>query len=87
MRKHSMLATPIHEQELRRFILPVADSEAVLEYRYINEGHIDFYRTFVPPEGRGSGAAQKLVRAGLRWAKSESLQINASCWYVEKFLR
>ena len=80
-------AQPIHEAEQSRFILAVGSSEAVLEYTWINEGAVDFCHTFVPKEGRGSGVAEKLVRAGLVWAKQQSLQIQASCWYVKKFLQ
>ena len=32
-------------------------------------------------------AAEKLVRAGLAWAKSQNYELHASCWYVAKFIR
>ena len=70
----------------QRFVLQVENASAVLEYRR-NGSDIDFCHTFVPPEFRGKGLAEKLVRYGLAWAKAEQLNIRASCWYVQKFLR
>lgn len=78
--------TPIHQAEQSRFVVAIGSGEAVLEYKLVGDGQIDFCRTFVPPEGRGSGVAEKLVRAGLAWAEQQSLNVQASCWYVEKFL-
>ena len=78
---------PIHQVDQSRFVIAAGDSEAVLEYKLSGNGEVDFYRTFVPPQGRGSGVAEKLVRAGLAWAEQQSLKIEASCWYVKKFLK
>ncbi|MGL5391371.1 MAG: N-acetyltransferase, partial [Shewanella sp.] len=33
------------------------------------------------------GLAERLVRQGLKWAKEQEMQITASCWYVQKFLK
>ncbi len=75
-----------HQADSCRFIIP--NTQAVLEYQLDpKQGQVDFSRTFVPQDMRGSGAAQALVSAGLRWAREEQLSIEASCWYVEKFLR
>ncbi|MBB6522754.1 GNAT family N-acetyltransferase [Pseudoteredinibacter isoporae] len=75
-----------HQVDSCRFIIP--NSQAVLEYQLDSkQNRVDFSRTFVPQDLRGSGAAQALVSAGLRWARDEELSIEASCWYVEKFLR
>lgn len=70
----------------QRFVLQVENASAILEYRR-NGSDIDFFHTFVPPEFRGKGLAEKLVRHGLAWAKAEQLNVQASCWYVQKFLR
>ncbi len=75
-----------HQQARHRFIIAVAGYEAVLEYR-LNGKHIDFSRTFVPNELRGKGLAERLVRHGLKWAKAQDFEIDASCWYVQKFLK
>ena len=63
------------------------NAEAILEYRLLPNQSIDFTRTYVPNEFRGKGLAEKLVRQALAWAQQQELNIQASCWYVDKFLR
>lgn len=79
--------TIVHDQHKNCFSLDIDGAEAVLEYQLVDPQHIDFTRTFVPPALRGKGVAESLVRHGLDWAKIQHLEISASCWYVEKFLR
>ncbi len=76
-----------HEIERQRFVLQLEGGEAVLEYRLLPGNGIDFSHTFVPPELRGRGAAEKLVRTGLAWARAQEYEIQASCWYVQRFIR
>ncbi|WP_372870594.1 GNAT family N-acetyltransferase [Shewanella sp.] len=75
----------IHDQQQQAFRLSYHGAEARLEY-YRSGDSIDFRRTFVPPELRGQGLAERLVRHGLDWSKQQGLDISASCWYVQKFL-
>ena len=75
-----------HQPEYQRFIIQLPEGEARLTYR-IHGRDIDFNNTYVPTDLRGQGLAERLVRAGLRWAKAEQLSISASCWYVARFLR
>ena len=75
-----------HQIDKQRFIIPVDGHEAMLEYQ-LSGKDIDFSRTFVPNELRGKGLAERLVRHGLKWAKCHDLAIQASCWYVQKFLK
>ena len=84
----------IHDPSNTRFSITIDGLEAVLEYQLVEESatvsherKIDFTRTFVPPEWRGRGLAEALVRAGLGWAKEQGYSISASCWYVQKFLK
>lgn len=83
-----------HSPEQQKFTLAVAGTEAVLEYRLLPSASedkqpatINFTHTYVPPELRGRGLAESLVRHGLKWARAQGYQIRASCWYVNKFLR
>lgn len=80
-----------HDENLHRFSLSADGADAVLDYRLFQTEDgaraVDFTHTWVPPAARGKGLAERLVREGLRWAKSEDLTIQASCWYVAKFLR
>lgn len=88
-----MVAQPIeHDSHGHRFILDTGGEDAVLEYRLSNGAGagnttVNFTRTYVPPQYRGKGRAEALVRHGLSWAKQQGYQIQASCWYVAKFLR
>lgn len=79
-----------HLPEQHRFVIHYEANEAVLAYRLFMNGEtaaIDFTSTYVPPECRGKGLAEKLVRAGLQWAKTQNYELHASCWYVAKFIR
>ena len=75
----------IHQIEEQRFVLAVADTMAVLEYRRAGR-KVDFHHTFVPPEARGGGHARRLVESGISWARAEGLEILASCPYVANHL-
>ena len=73
------------------FVVDADGYTAVLAYKLFTNGQgqpaIDFTSTFVPPELRGKGIAEKLVRAGIQWATENGYTLQASCWYVAKFIR
>lgn len=80
-----------HHPQRNCFTVDTDGKESILQYRLLapdseNPG-INFTRTYVPEALRGQGIAEALVRRGLQWAKAQNLQIEASCWYVQKFLR
>jgi predicted GNAT family acetyltransferase len=82
-----------HKPERQAFIvaLPPEEGEApldeaLLEYTLMDNGVIDFRRTYVPFSLRGKGLAEELVQAGLAWAREQGYSITASCSYVQKFL-
>ena len=77
-----------HQVERTRFVLAKDTHECVLDYE-LHAGPelvIDFTHTYVPFALRGQGLAERLVEVGLAWAKEQGYQIEASCWYVKKFL-
>lgn len=75
----------IHQAEQQRFIIEQDGHECVLDY--VLEGkQIDFTHTYVPFRLRGKGLAEELEKEGLAWAKTQGYDIQASCWYVRKFL-
>ncbi len=79
-----------HVPDEQRFVIEQEGGEAVLAYRlFTNDGKaaIDFNSTYVPPEFRGKGLAEKLVRAGLKWAREQNYELHASCWYAARFIR
>ena len=75
-----------HQPDRDRFVVDNDQSESVLEYRLLPDNRIDFSRTYVPPELRGQGIAEKLVRTGIAWARQQGYSMQASCWYVRRFL-
>jgi predicted GNAT family acetyltransferase len=82
-----MTIDPDHQPDRQRFIVQTGEEESLLEYRLLQDNGIDFTRTFVPEALRGQGIAEKLVRAGLVWAREQGYEIQASCWYVARFLK
>lgn len=79
-------APVIHQGAHHRFLCRVDGQEAMLDYRLGGGGHLDFCHTHVPEALRGRGIAEALVRAGLAWARAEGMNIEASCWYVARWL-
>jgi len=76
-----------HQPERTRFVLVIDNQEARLEYDLMPRHGINFTYTFVPEALRGQGIAEKLVHTGLAWAREQGFEIEASCWYVRRFLR
>lgn len=79
-----------HLPDEQKFVISYDGGEALLVYRLFNSGEktaIDFNSTYVPPEFRGKGLAEKLVRTGVKWAKEQGYELHASCWYAAKFIR
>jgi predicted GNAT family acetyltransferase len=83
----------IHKPERQAFIVALTPkegeaqlAEALLEYTLMDNGVIDFRRTYVPFALRGKGLAEELVQAGLAWAGEQGYTITASCSFVQKFL-
>jgi predicted GNAT family acetyltransferase len=75
-----------HNPAEQRFEVTVDGHLCVAEYHQVG-GQIIFTHTFVPPELRGRGIAEKLVRAGLDYARQESLRVVPECSYVAAFIR
>lgn len=81
-----------HDETAQCFEIELEGEIAYLSYEIYQNTEsskqvIDFKSTFVPKSLRSKGIAEQLVRTGLSWAKEQGFQIEASCWYVEKFLK
>lgn len=74
-----------HQPAASRFEAVVGEHTAVAEY-VVYGGRIVFTHTFVPNELRGRGLAEKLVRAGLAWARAEGRKVVPQCSYVATFI-
>ena len=80
-----------HYPDQHRFILEYEGAQAILKYNLSDSQQgsiaINFNSTFVPPEFRGKGFAEKLVRTCVKWAKEQGYELHASCWYAARFIR
>ena len=74
-----------HQSDAHRFVLIKDGSECVLDYT-LDGNQINFTHTYVPFSLRGQGLAEILVEQGITWAKEQGYELQASCWYVSKFL-
>jgi predicted GNAT family acetyltransferase len=74
-----------HDLAARRFEIVLDGYASELTY-FVDGARLVFTHTFVPPELRGRGVAERLVRAGLAWARSEGRRVVPACSYVEKFI-
>ncbi|MEO6246707.1 MAG: GNAT family N-acetyltransferase [Opitutaceae bacterium] len=68
-----------------RFETIVDGFVAIADYE-LAAGTMVMTHTFVPPELRGRGIAEKLVRAALDWAATEGLRVVPACSYVAAFV-
>lgn len=75
-----------HDAAAHRFEVVIEGYRSELDYA-IDGGRIVFTHTFVPPEMRGRGLAEALVRAGLAWAQGEGKRVEPACSYVDVFIQ
>jgi predicted GNAT family acetyltransferase len=75
-----------HNLAQSRFEAEVDGQLSVADYQ-IRGTEMLMTHTFVPPELRGRGIAEKLVRVALEHARTERLRVVPACSYVETFIR
>ena len=75
-----------HNTAESRFEAIVDGFLSVADYD-LADGQMVMTHTFVPPELRGRGVAEKLVRAALEHARAERLRVVPACSYVGVFLQ
>jgi uncharacterized protein len=75
-----------HNAAENRFEATVDGGLSVADYE-IRDGQMIFTHTYTPPELRGRGIAEKLVRAALEHAKKEKLRVVPACSYVDLFIQ
>lgn len=72
-----------HDPTARRFAADVgAEAPAVLTYEVRPDGALDLQHTIVPPEARGRGVADALVRAAVAHARTNGVRLVPTCPYV-----
>jgi predicted GNAT family acetyltransferase len=75
-----------HNAAASRYEAEVAGHLAVVEY-VVEGGRVVFTHTLVPPELRGRGIAEKLVRAALEDIRLQGKRVVPQCTYVARFLQ
>jgi len=74
-----------HNSAERRFEILLDGNCAVLDYE-ISGGTVIVTHTEVPPQCRGRGLAEALVRAALAWIGREGLRVEPRCEYAARFI-
>jgi uncharacterized protein len=75
-----------HNEALSQFELTVDGATSIAAYENI-DGVMVFTHTETPPEGRGKGAAARLIKGALDWARAHGRKIEARCSYVVAYLQ
>lgn len=76
----------VHAVAAHRYEIAVSGQLAVLDYISEN-GRTVFTHTFVPPELRGRGLAELLVRRALDDARRQNTVVVPACSYVAAFIQ
>ena len=76
----------IHNAVAHRYEMVVDGHLSVCAYELADDGRMVFTHTVVPPELRGRGIAEKLVRAALAEARAAGRKVVPQCAYVAKFI-
>jgi predicted GNAT family acetyltransferase len=73
----------VHLDKEQKFAICFENGEqAVLEYRVVGEGLLDFYHTETPASKRGQGIAGILTKGAMDYVKEHKLKVRPTCWYV-----
>jgi predicted GNAT family acetyltransferase len=75
-----------HNESAHRYEVEIDGKLAVAEYE-LEGGRQVFTHTLVPPELRGKGLAEKLVRRALEDARAASRKVVPACSYVAVFIQ
>jgi uncharacterized protein len=74
-----------HDESSSRFIAEIDGHLAHADYA-LEDVRMVFTHTFVPPELRGRGLAEQLVRPALAHARERNLRVVPACSYVAAFI-
>lgn len=74
-----------HNPTARSYEAVVDGHSSVCDYE-LADGRMVLTHTFVPPELRGRGIAEQLVRAALTDARAAGRKVVPACSYVARFI-
>lgn len=81
LRHMSVSRALYHDQENRKFILPLEEGEAFITYRE-REGVLHLVYSEVPPEQRGGGIGRELVSKTMEYMKERGWKAVPVCGYI-----
>ena len=74
-----------HDPQAQEFYIETQEGKVLLHYE--REGDVlNFHHTFVPPELRGKGLAEQVVKAGFEYIEQNRLKVIPSCPYVARLV-
>ena len=75
-----------HDEQAGKYYALVDGLESVLKYSPAGERTLNFWSTYVPPELRGRGIADEIVRVALDDALEQGYKVIPSCWFVRVYM-
>lgn len=76
----------LHDAAQRRFEIELGDSVAFAAYA-LHDNNIVFTHTEVPPRHEGNGIGTLLIKAGLGYARDQSLTVIPSCPFFAAYMK
>ena len=76
-----------HDEKARKYYALVDGKESVLEYGPAGDRTLNLWHTYVPPELRGRGIAEEIVRVALEDIQQKGLKVIPSCWFVRVYIQ
>ena len=75
-----------HDEPGRKYFAVVDGRESVCDYGPAGDKTLVFSHTYVPPELRGRGIAEELVRQALEDVRQRGYRVIPSCWFVRVYI-
>jgi predicted GNAT family acetyltransferase len=85
IQKESAVAEVKHDQDAQEFYIKKDGKKCYESYKMADERTMDFHHTETPPALRGQGLAEKVVEAGMEYAREKGYKVIPTCPYVEHF--
>lgn len=76
----------VNNRAENRFEVVLERGVALTQYR-LGRSRMAFMHTEVPPPYQGQGVAERIVRTGLDYARSNGLKVLPYCPFVRSFIR
>jgi hypothetical protein len=76
-----------HDEKAGKYYAIVDGKESVCEYGSAGDRVLNFWHTYTPPELRGRGIADELVRHALDDVQARGYKVIPSCWFVRVYIQ